>query len=123
MNNLNIKFLNLFYDYPLYDYAQEDEINVLIVSQHQNFHMFLSKVLEFGQIYNKKMFVHVLSNSPEDKQNYLNKAPELCNFFKIDNSYSNQEYEPYGEIIFSYVSNYNEIENHLLNFKNYITFI
>lgn len=104
MNEHNDQFLAIqyhLYEHPLYACCSrsEDILNVLIIGFGEHGQMFLDAALQSGQIRNKKLNVTVILDDENEKITYLNKRPELPDFFDVDGTLS-EDNDNYGRVLF-----------------------
>ena len=98
-----LTFLYHLYKHPLFEYApmNRDSIDVLIVGFGNYGQNFLDCCLQVGQVYGKKLNIHVVScdseNTNKDKEIYLAARPALKEFFSID---GDECRDAYGRITF-----------------------
>ena len=73
---------------PLYRWSPEfsDRINIVIIGFGKYGRAFLDLCLQTGQIPGKKLTVDIISETLEDKEQYLQERSELTNFYSFDNS-------------------------------------
>lgn len=89
------------FEHPLYESTEGDcdTLNVLVVGFSNYGQEFLDICLQVGQMRNIVLNVTVLLDSVHEKETYLNKRPELRNFYNVDGSLPNPS-ASYGYVTF-----------------------
>lgn len=88
---------NLLYKFPLYDYANKDNVNILIFGYSNISEKFIDLAFEVSQVNGYKLCITVFSDDIEAKDKYPNCRPAFCNFFSVDN---NMTKDNYGTLLF-----------------------
>lgn len=99
----------LLYDKPLYNYIDNENVNILVFGFSQLCQRFIDIAFEVSQVNNFKLDITVISDVAEARELYLNDRPAFSEFFDVDNNSVNQSY---GKL--SFVTNESNIIDNFL---------
>lgn len=87
----------LLYDKPLYNYVNDNNVNVAVFGFSQLSQKFIDIAFETSQVNSFKLNIIVVSDKETAKNKYLEDRPAFVDFFDVDNNIVN---ESYGSISF-----------------------
>lgn len=87
----------LLYDKPLYNYINDNNVNVAVFGFSQLSQKFIDVAFEASQVNSFKLNITVVSDKEPAKNEYLEDRPAFADFFDVDNNVVN---ESYGSISF-----------------------
>ena len=108
----------LLYDYPLYDYITEENVNILVLGYSEFTKKFVDTAFEMAQVQGYKLRITIASEDTDDKQDYLESRPSFTKFFNVD---EHKITDNYGSLSFKLVrleNIGNNISDILLNDNN-----
>lgn len=88
----------LLYDYPLYHYAVNGIVDVLVLGCGTYAQRFIDVAFEMSQISNCNLNITVITNRREDEERFLALRPDFTRFFTVNGIPASEE--PYGNIRF-----------------------
>lgn len=100
----------LLYDKPLYNYIDDENVNILVFGFSQLCQRFIDIAFEVSQVNEFKLNITVISNIIEARDIYLNNRSAFSEFFDVEN---NSVYQSYGSL--SFITSNDTIENILTN--------
>lgn len=87
----------LLYDKPLYNYINDNNVNIVVFGFSQLSQKFIDVAFEVSQVNTFKLNIVVISDSETAKSDYLKDRPSFADFFDVDDNIVN---ESYGSISF-----------------------
>ena len=108
-NNYTGCIQKLLYDYPLYNYVNKENVNILVLGSSDISQQFVDFAFEMAQVNGYKLRITVVSDKSNTKENYLKKRPALCDFFNVDDELSNDNY---GTLLFKHAY-FENIDDHI----------
>ncbi|MCR5835617.1 MAG: DUF1887 family protein [Lachnospiraceae bacterium] len=92
---------NLLYCFPLYNYINKDEVNILVIGYSDISEKFIDFAFEVAQVSGYKLHITVVSDDVDTKAKYLNGRPSFTKFFNVDEQLVD---DSYGTLLFNTVS-------------------
>lgn len=87
----------LLYDKPLYNYINEEDVNIIVFGFTELCQRFIDIAFEISQVNGYKLNISVVSDIESAKADYLNERLAFKEFFDIDDNKVNT---PYGKLSF-----------------------
>ncbi len=101
---------NLLYCFPLYNYINREQVNILVIGYSDISEKFIDLAFEMAQVSGYKLHITVISGKNDAKNDYLNSRPVFTDFFSVDDKLSNDDY---GKLLFVSMS-FDELESDIL---------
>ena len=108
----------LLYCFPLYNYINENQVNVLVLGFSDIVERFVDFAFEMAQVNGYKLNISIISDDIDAKIKYLNDRPAFVQFFNVDEKTIDDDYGTLSFKSFSFDNISNDISNLLLNEEN-----
>lgn len=108
----------LLYDYPLYNYINKDNVNILVIGFSKLSEQFVDMAFEVAQVNSYKLNITVVSDNPNVKDEYLKNRPSFTKFFSVDNNTVDDDYGRLSFEAFDSTLTEDNISNLLLDDEN-----
>lgn len=88
----------LLYRFPLYNYINNEEVNILVIGYSDISEKFIDFAFEMAQVSGYKLRITVVSDDADAKEKYLNERPTFLKFFNVDEELVDDNY---GTLLFN----------------------
>lgn len=113
----------LLYDKPLYNYVNDNNVNVAVFGFSQLSQKFIDGAFEVSQVNTFKLNIVVISDSETAKSDYLKDRPAFSDFFDVDDNIVNESYGSLSFVTKNFVSLDDTVSETLLEEKTGFSYI
>lgn len=113
----------LLYDKPLYNYVNDNNVNVAVFGFSQLSQKFIDGAFEVSQVNTFKLNIVVISDSETAKSDYLKDRPSFADFFDVDDNIVNESYGSLSFVTKNFVSLDDTVSETLLEEKTGFSYI
>lgn len=113
----------LLYDKPLYNYVNDNNVNVAVFGFSQLSQKFIDGAFEVSQVNTFKLNIVVISDSETAKSDYLKDRPAFADFFDVDDNIVNESYGSLSFVTKNFVSLDDTVSETLLEEKTGFSYI
>ena len=113
----------LLYDKPLYNYINDNNVNIVVFGFSQLSQKFIDVAFEVSQVNTFKLNIVVISDSETAKSDYLKDRPSFADFFDVDDNIVNESYGSLSFVTKNFVSLDDTVSETLLEEKTGFSYI
>lgn len=113
----------LLYDKPLYNYINDNNVNIVVFGFSQLSQKFIDVAFEVSQVNTFKLNIVVISDSETAKSDYLKDRPSFADFFDVDDNIVNESYGSLSFVTKNFVPLDDTVSETLLEEKTGFSYI
>lgn len=113
----------LLYDKPLYNYINDNNVNIVVFGFSQLSQKFIDLAFEVSQVNTFKLNIVIISDSETAKSDYLKDRPSFADFFDVDDNIVNESYGSLSFVTKNFVSLDDIVSETLLEEKTGFSYI